>query len=112
MEKKSGPSSYKLEYPNSIKTKVSDLEKGIYEFELTVINDNGLTVKDTVRFTVGSISENPKEIIFENKIWLPIWYFNIEINDFNLLIPQNNFKVYIQRDNNPQWEEVNINQKI
>jgi hypothetical protein len=105
-EKKSGPSSYKLEYPNSIKTKVSDLEKGIYEFELTVTNDNGLTVKDTVRFTVGSISENPKEIIFENKIWWPIWYFNIEINDFNLLIPQNNFKVYIQRDNNPQWEEV------
>lgn len=105
-KKKSGPSSYKFEYPNSIKTKVSDLEKGIYEFELTVTTDNGLTVKDTVRFTVGSISDNPKEIIFENKIWLPIWYFNIAIKDFNLLIPQHNFRVYIQRDNNPQWEEV------
>lgn len=105
-EKKSGPANYIIEHQNLIKTKVTDLEKGIYEFELTVTTDKGLTVKDTVKFTIESISENPKEIIFENKIWQPIWYFNIEINDFNLLIPQNNFKVYIQRDNNPQWEEI------
>ena len=105
-EKKSGPSSYQIEHPNSIKTNVSNLEKGIYEFELTVTTENGLTAKDLVKYTVGSISDKSKEIIFENKIWLPIWYFNIEISDFNLLIPQTDFKVYIQRDNNTEWEEV------
>lgn len=104
--KKSGPTSFTIEHSNSINTKVSNLEKGIYEFELTVTDDNGLIGKDTVRFTISSISENSKEIIFENKIWLPIWYFNIEINDFNLLIYQNKFKVYIKRENNQQWEEV------
>lgn len=105
-EKKSGPSGYTLENPNSIKTKVNDLEKGIYEFELTVTSDNGLAVKDIVKFIVSSISENQREIIFENKIWLKSMGDYIEINDFNLLVPQNNFKVYIQRENNPQWTEV------
>lgn len=105
-KKKSGPSSYKLENPNSIKTKVSNLEKGIYEFELTVTNTNGLTGKDTVRVIVGEISENSKEIIFKDRKWIFPWYSTIEIKDFNLLIPQNSFKVYIQRENNSQWEEV------
>ena len=104
--KKTGPTSYTIENPNSIKTKVSNLEKGVYEFELTVSYDNGLIAKDNVRFTIDSISNNSNEIIFQNKIWLPIWYYNIEINDFNLLISQNNFKVYIQRVNNPEWIEV------
>ncbi|MBG6110529.1 Fe-S cluster assembly iron-binding protein IscA [Flavobacterium sp. CG_23.5] len=104
--KKTGPTSYTIENPNSIKTKVSNLEKGVYEFELTVSYDNGLIAKDIVRFTIESISNNSNEIIFQNKVWLPIWYSNIEINDFNLLISQNNFKVYIQRENNPQWIEV------
>ncbi|MDI5948818.1 PKD domain-containing protein [Flavobacterium yafengii] len=105
-KKISGPSTYILESPNSLRTKVSNLEKGIYEFELTITNKKGLTGKDTARVIVGEMSLNPKEIIFKDIEWIFPWYSAIEIKDFNLLMPQGIFKVYIQRDNNLQWEEV------
>ena len=102
----SGPSSGVLQNPDLLRTKVSNLEKGIYEFELTITNMKGLTGKDTVRAIVGKMSETPKEMIFKDIEWIFPWYSTIEIKDFNLLLPNSIFKVYIQRDNNPQWEEV------
>jgi hypothetical protein len=54
----------------------------------------------------GEILENPKEKIFKDIKWIFPWYNAVEIKDFNILIPQSIFKVYIQRDNYPQWEEV------
>lgn len=105
-KKISRSSSCVLENPDSLRTKVSNMEKGIYEFELTITNTRGLTGKDTVRVIVGEISETPNETIFKDMEWIFPWYSAIEIKDFNLLLPNTIFKVYIQRDNNPQWEEV------
>ncbi|WP_348813256.1 PKD domain-containing protein [Flavobacterium maritimum] len=107
-EKISGPSSYNLESPNSLRTKVSKLEEGIYEFELTVSNKRGLTAKDRVKINVGEMSKTPQELNFIDLEWIFPWYSAVEIKNFNLITPQSIFKVYIQRDNNPNWEEVTL----
>ena len=104
-KKLSGPTSYLLEKPDSLRTKVSNLEKGIYEFELTIAM-SGLIGKDTVAITVGEISKPPKEVIFKDLIWGISWFNVIKIFDFNDLFLNSIFKVYIQRNNNPQWVEV------
>lgn len=103
----SGPSSYTLENPNSLRTKVTNLEKGIYDFELTVINKKGLTGKDISRVTVGEISANPKEIIFKDTAWTCPWDCQIEIENIYSHLPVGSvFRIYIQRDNSTNWEEV------
>lgn len=102
----SGPSSYHLESPNTLRTKISNLENGIYEFELTLIAKSGKTAKDTVKITVGELSKNPQELHFADLIWIEPWDFAVEIKNFNTKIPPNVFKVFIQRDNDPIWTEV------
>ncbi|TDD78572.1 PKD domain-containing protein [Flavobacterium caseinilyticum] len=109
-EKISGSSTCKLESPDSLKTKVSKLEKGVYEFELTVTNNMGLTGKDRVTVTVGEMSANTKEKIFNDLIW-DDWNgwdkLHVEINNFYSHVPSDSFfKVYIQRDNSANWIEV------
>lgn len=109
-KKISGSSTCILESPNSLKTKVSKLEKGVYEFELTVTNKLGLTGKDRVKVTVGEMSANPKEKIFNDLIWND-WngwdILHVEINNFYSHLPSDSFyKVYIQRDNSANWIEA------
>lgn len=109
-EKISGSSNCILESPDSLKTKVSKLKKGVYEFELTVTNNMGLTGKDRVTVTVGEMSENTKEKIFNDLIWND-WNgwdkLHVEINNFYSHVPFDHFfKVYIQRDNLANWIEV------
>ena len=48
----SGPSSFTIVDPTSIKTKADNLVKGVYEFELTVTDNSGLSAKDTTQITV------------------------------------------------------------
>jgi hypothetical protein len=48
----SGPSSCNIINPVSVKTIADKLVKGIYEFELTVTDNSGLTAKDTTQITV------------------------------------------------------------
>ncbi len=111
-KKTSGPSSYIIENSNSLRTKVSKLEKGIYEFELTVTNKSGLTDKDTTRVTVGQMSANLAEIIFNNMSWTCPWYCQVEIENIYSHLPSGSvFRIYIQRDNSTNWEEV-VHQKL
>lgn len=106
-KKISGPSKYILETPNSLRTKVSKLEKGIYEFELTIINKKGLTAKDTVTVTVGEISLSTKEIIFKDMTWSCPWHCVIEIKNIYSYLPARTIiRVYIQRNNSVVWEEA------
>lgn len=49
----SGPSSFRIEHPDSLATKVNDLQKGIYQFELTVTDSLGLYEKDRVNVIVN-----------------------------------------------------------
>jgi hypothetical protein len=48
----SGPSSFKIVNPASVKTTADNLIKGVYEFELTVTDNTGLSAKDTTQITV------------------------------------------------------------
>ena len=107
-KKISGPSNYIIESPNSLNTKVSKLEKGIYEFELSVTDKYNQTTKETAKITVGEIPANPTEKIFNNLNWLCPWDCSIEIPNFPSQLPSGSafFKVYIQRDSSANWMEV------
>ncbi len=51
----SGPPASNISKPNNIKTEVSDLLQGIYQFELTVTDSGGLFSKDTMQVTFNGI---------------------------------------------------------
>ena len=49
----SGPVSFTIQNANTARTQIDNLEGGIYEFELTVSDNGGLSDKDTVRILVN-----------------------------------------------------------
>ncbi len=103
----SGPNSYKFENKDSLQTKISGLEAGTYQFELTVTDKMNLYDQDTMVVNVGEISGNPKGIIFKDLVWTFYWSSDIEIRNFVSNIPPGSmFKIFIQRDNDPEWKEV------
>jgi hypothetical protein len=113
-KKVSGPSSFFIETPNSLGTKVSNLQVGVYQFEVSVQDTAGLSDKDTCTVIVGQISNNPSEIIFQNQIWgnqgaysTLLWGSSIIItNIYQYLAAGSVFRVYIKRDNSINWEEL------
>jgi hypothetical protein len=52
-EKISGPASFKILNADSVKTKVSQLVQGVYQFELNVTDNKGTNEKDTVQIIVN-----------------------------------------------------------
>lgn len=106
-EKISGPSSYILEDPESLRTKVSNLEKGIYEFQITITNKKGLIGKDIAKIIVREMSASPKEIVFKDTAWVCPMGCHVEIANLYSQLPAGSvFKIYIQRDNSVNWQEV------
>lgn len=103
-----GPNSYIIENKESLITKVSNLEKGSYQFELTVTDLMGLYGRDTMAITViDRLSTNTNEIIFENLSWIFPWYPSLEVeNIYSYVSPTDSIKVFIKRDNSPGWVEV------
>ncbi len=49
----SGPATGSINSPNSSNTAVTNLVQGVYQFQLTVTDNNGATSKDTVKITVN-----------------------------------------------------------
>jgi hypothetical protein len=104
-----GPSKYILSTPHLLETTVSDLESGIYVFELTVRDSGGLSAKSQVMVYVTEIvkSGSHQVAVFKNCTWIFPWYSSIEVaNIFSLVSPTDSIKVFIQRDNNLVWIEV------
>lgn len=101
----SGPRSYVIESPQLLRTKVRNLEEGIYEFELTATDNGGLTGKDTVTLTVHDLrNSGSNEIILKNLKWIFPWGPAIEVKNINSYpAPQ---KVFLQRSFDPLWIEV------
>ena len=121
-KKISGPTMCILENPDSLKTKVSNLQIGIYYFELTVSDSEGLSGKDTIKVTVKVIVipviYNNNEVIFENLNWgteglttTLLWGSAIIIHNVYQYLPAPGtpFTAYIKRDNSTNWDELVMN---
>jgi len=50
----SGPSSYVIRTPSLANTKISDLQEGVYQFQLKVSDDKGGSAMDTIQITVNA----------------------------------------------------------
>ncbi len=101
----SGPVSYSIEKPASLKTKVQNLVKGVYQFELTVTDKEGLTSKDTTAVFVNELGVSKK--IFQNLSWSCPWDCYVEIKNIYTHLPVNGvFKIYMKRDNSTAWHEA------
>ena len=105
--KVSGPSSFHIEHPDSVSTKLSNLEIGVYQFEITVTDSLGMFEKDTAKIIVNQMRSNTRELIIENISWIFPWYNSIEVpNFYDSVPPEVVFKIYIRRESNNSWVEV------
>ncbi|MEJ7822032.1 MAG: hypothetical protein WKF85_06900 [Chitinophagaceae bacterium] len=107
-KKISGPASYQVENPGSKQTKVTNLEKGTYEFEFTVTTKAGLSDKDTISIhvyeprTVGA-----NEFIFKYLEWICPLDCYVLIENFNLYVPNGTaFKVFLKSANSVKWIDI------
>jgi hypothetical protein len=104
----SGPSIYVLETPNSFQTRIRNVEKGTYGFELTVIDNDGRVAKDT---TIVLVRDAPipgaGEVLFRDLPWTCPMGCTLNIDCFSCFIPAGRpFKVFLQRDGATIWTEV------
>ena len=105
-QKISGPDC-RIESPNALQSKVTGLQQGIYQFELTVVDTTNLFGRDTVQVTVFSLT-GANSIIFHSLNWIFPWYASIEVKNVNSYVPPNTtLKVFVQRGFDPTWIEVN-----
>lgn len=104
----SGPSGCVIANANSIQTKVSNLEKGTFQFELSVFDHLGNYDIDTMTLKVVDPSGANRQIIFE-KIKLTVeGYTFLEIENFYEFVPvANPFTVYMKKHSSSNWIQVN-----
>jgi hypothetical protein len=102
-----GPPSFDIVRPDSIFSRITNLGKGVYKFEIKVIDSLGLSARDTNTVIVGELPANPQEIILTNQPWGCHWDCYIQIERLYSTIPPDRvFKVFIKRDNSSNWHEV------
>lgn len=108
----SGPSSYMIESATSLGTKLTKLEIGVYQFELSVSDANGVADRDTCKVIVDRLSADPKEITLDNLWWSNdglLWGSQLIVPNVYQYLPSGSvFKMYIKRDNSTTWEELKI----
>lgn len=106
----SGPQSYSIEQPDNLRSKISNLEKGIYEFELTAFGTGTYTSKDTCKVIVNQLPSNTSEFILNDQQWRRdglLWGSQIIIPNIYQYMPAGAvFKIYMKRDNSNSWEEL------
>lgn len=105
----SGPASFLIENPDSLKTKVSNLEKGVYQFELEVSAVRlGMAAKDVMNLYVEAASSSNKQIFFRKIGWVcPLGCTLSVVEDlWAYMAPNTPFNVYIKREFSSTWELV------
>jgi len=91
----------------SAKTTAKNLLPGLYQFELTVTDDRGLSSRDTLKVGVLPSATTTGPNGLDNLTWIFPWYAALEINNIYSYVPHGRpFKIFIQRDSNPAWIEV------
>jgi hypothetical protein len=103
-----GPDSYSIENPASLRTNVTNLIKGWYEFELTVTDAGGLTGQDTVGVLVYDPRiEGENEVVFRNLRWYCPWGCSLWIKDFRLYVGSSTaIRVFLKEHGVPHWIEA------
>ncbi|HZF63727.1 MAG TPA: hypothetical protein VEZ55_04550 [Chitinophagaceae bacterium] len=111
--KVSGPANSLISNPNLLTTKVQNLQKGIYAFELTVTNASLKKGRDTVTVTVAEttgkveVVKGENEVTFKNLTWIYPWNAALELADIHKYVPAGKpIKVFIQRGIDTTWTEV------
>ncbi|HET9278181.1 MAG TPA: hypothetical protein VFN95_08330 [Flavitalea sp.] len=106
-EKISGPASCLIENPDSLITKVANLENGIYQFGLTVTTTSGEISFDTMTLKVQDATSTNKQIFFSNLNWSCPFGCSIVLGDILSYIPTNGqFSAYIKTDENQFWQLI------
>lgn len=93
--------------PQSLTTTVSNLLEGEYQFELLVINNQGLTGRDTVTVRTVNVGSLTNFVNFFNLRWYCPMGCTIEIdNIFSQIPPNRPIRVLIKSINQVVWHEV------
>jgi hypothetical protein len=114
----SGPGSSLIEASDNQITKVSSLNTGLYQFELTVTDSKGLVDKRKVNITIEQTNDPLLQhqngaIVFKNLKWIFPWYNSVEVKDFVYMLPSGvSFSSYIQRSNSQDWVSVPLTNNI
>jgi len=110
--KLSGPDSFAIENKNDLKTRVSNLAEGVYQFELTVTDHLDAIGKDVVTVTVepgATIEVGTSEVIYRNLNWINPLYSSLELQNIYSYVPQGQpIKVFVKRDDSTDWEEIQL----
>ncbi len=100
--KVAGPASHNIHNPNSLVTKVDNLEIGEYEFEITATDVNGRKGSDTLNVYVIKPGQN--ETIFKNLEWICPMGCSTNIKNIYSFIPQNKpILVFMRPKNSSTW---------
>lgn len=105
----SGPASFIFENPDSLKTKVSNLEKGVYQFELVVSAVRlGMEARDTMILYVEDASSTSRQIFFRKLEWICPMGCTLQVVEdlWAYMAPNTPFSVYIKREFSSTWESV------
>ncbi|MEO7393408.1 MAG: hypothetical protein ABIU11_00620 [Chitinophagaceae bacterium] len=106
-KKISGPASYKIEKSDSLQTKVLNLERGTYLFELRATNSVGNYYADTMTLKVEDPTSSNRQIIFSNLEWQCALGCSIFLENIPAYIPVNSpFRIYILREFSATWELI------
>lgn len=111
-KKISGPSTCVIQNANSLQTKVTNLEKGDYQFEFTVYDRVGNYDIDTMTLNVVDQAGPDRQIIFSDMKMLSyellLWVdYYLGIENFHEFVPANTpFTVHLKKGTSLTWEEV------
>jgi hypothetical protein len=103
-----GPDSYSIESPASLRTNVTNLEEGWYEFELTVTDAGGLTGKDTVGIWVyDPRMEGENAVVITDLRWSCPMGCSLSIKDFRYYAGSSTaIRVFLKEEGVPHWIEA------
>lgn len=101
-----GPASYFIMTPDSLNTRVTNLEAGYYEFELTAKGRDGWEGKAVAKFYV--IQPGSDQVLFPNADWnCAMAKCAIVIDNFHSFLPPGKpYKVFIQENRFSEWQKV------
>jgi hypothetical protein len=112
-----GPASYRVDSPQAYRTRISNLEEGVYRFQFSATNTNGFASSSIATVAVVNPSSPDRELIIPNQGWnldqsgFGYNYISVNIYDF---IPAGKpiKKVYIRPDCLTVWKELSLYDNI